>query len=90
MTVTKKILSKNISNKLGLTLKDSLSLVNIFFKILSSNQGKDINIQNFGSFSSIKTPKRIGRNPKTLQQFDIKARTKLSFSPSDYLKKDLN
>ena len=90
MTVTKKILSGNISNKLALTQKDSLSLVNSFFNILLRNHGRDINIQNFGSFSYTKTPKRIGRNPKTLQQFDIKARKKLSFNPSDYIKKNLN
>ena len=37
-----------------------------------------------------KTPKRIGRNPKTLQEFDIKARQKLVFKPSDEVKRGIN
>ena len=37
-----------------------------------------------------KTPKRVGRNPKTLQSFSIKARQKLVFKPSDKVKTSLN
>tara|TARA_B100001093_G_C26139502_1_gene722716 strand:+ start:260 stop:535 length:276 start_codon:yes stop_codon:yes gene_type:complete len=89
-SVTKKDLAKNISNKLGLSQKDSLFFVKHFFKFLTDNQFNRINIHNFGSFTPKKTPKRIGRNPKTLQEFKIKARKKLNFRPSGEIKKSIN
>tara|TARA_A100001388_G_scaffold90447_1_gene65459 strand:- start:1003 stop:1275 length:273 start_codon:yes stop_codon:yes gene_type:complete len=88
--ISKKDLAKNISNKLGLSQKDSLFFVNSFFKSIVNNSKAALNISNFGSFSYKKTPKRIGRNPKTLEEFNIKARVKLSFKPSDEIKKNIN
>ncbi len=90
MPISKKDLAKNISNKLGLSQKDSLFFVNSFFKSIVNNSKAALNISNFGSFSYKKTPKRIGRNPKTLEEFNIKARVKLSFKPSDEIKKNIN
>ena len=89
-SVTKKDLAKNISNKLGLSQKDSLFLVKHFFKFLINHHSNRINIYNFGSFSYKKTPKRTGRNPKTLQEFTIKARKKVNFRPSEEVKKHIN
>tara|TARA_A100000164_G_scaffold289289_1_gene262478 strand:- start:51 stop:326 length:276 start_codon:yes stop_codon:yes gene_type:complete len=89
-SVTKKDLAKNITNKLGLSQKDSLFFVKHFFKFLINNHSNRINIRNFGSFTRTKTPKRIGRNPKTLQEFKIKARKKVSFRPSEEVKKSIN
>ena len=90
MPISKKDLAKNISKKLGLSQKDSLFFVNSFFKSIVNNSKAALNISNFGSFSYKKTPKRIGRNPKTLEEFNIKARVKLSFKPSDEIKKNIN
>ena len=90
MTVTKKDLVTNISNKLGLSQKDSLFFVNSFFKSIIDNHKLGTNIKNFGSFNYKKTPKRIGRNPKTLEEFEIKARKKLTFRPAEGIKKTLN
>ena len=90
MSVTKKDLAKNISNKLGLSQKDSLFFVQNFFKALINNKSKNININKFGTFSYKKTPERIGRNPKTLQEFIIKSRQRLIFKPSDRIKKTIN
>ena len=90
MSVTKKELAKNISKKLGLSQKDSLFFIQNFFEILIQNKTKNININNFGTFMYKKTPQRIGRNPKTLQKFEIKARQKLVFKPSDAIKDSLN
>ena len=90
MTVTKKDLVTNISNKLGLSQKDSLFFVNSFFKSIIDNHKIGTNIQNFGSFIYKKTPKRIGRNPKTLEEFEIKARKKLTFKPAEEIKKSIN
>ena len=90
MPISKKDLAKNISNKLGLSQKDSLFFVNSFFKSIVNNSKAALNISNFGSFSYKKTPKRIGRNPKTLQEFKIKPRQKLAFKPSDQVKQNIN
>ena len=90
MSVTKKDLAKNISKKLGLSQKDSLFFVQNFFKALIDNKSKNININKFGTFSYKKTPKRIGRNPKTLEEFSIKSRQRLTFQPSDKIKQTIN
>ena len=90
MSVTKKNLAKNLSKKIGLSQKDSLFFVQHFFKMLIDNKASNININKFGTFSYKKTPQRIGRNPKTLQNFKIKARQKLVFKPSDAIKDSLN
>ena len=90
MSLTKKDLAKNISTKLGLSQKDSLFFVNSFFKSIIDNHKHGVNISNFGSFIYKKTPNRIGRNPKTLERFEIKARKKLTFRPSEETKKSLN
>ena len=90
MSLTKKELAKNISKKLGLSQKDSLFFVQNFFEILIQNKTKNISINNFGTFIYKKTPQRVGRNPKTLQKFKIKARKKLVFKPSDVIKSNLN
>ena len=90
MSLTKKDIAKNISNKLGLSQKDSLFFVNSFFRALTVNSNSAININKFGTFSYKKTPKRIGRNPKTLEEFSIKSRQRLTFQPSDKIKKTIN
>ena len=90
MSLTKKEIAKNISKKLGLSQKDSLFFVQNFFETLIKNKTKNISINNFGTFMFKKTPQRVGRNPKTLQNFKIKARQKLVFKPSDNIKTSLN
>ena len=90
MSLTKKDLANNISNKLGLSQKDSLFFVQNFFKMLINNKTSKININKFGTFTYKKTPRRIGRNPKTLKEFQIKPRLKLTFKPSEEIKKNIN
>ena len=90
MSLTKKDLANNISKKLGLSKKDSLFLVQHFFRTLIENKSKHMNISNFGTFIYKKTPSRIGRNPKTLKEFKIKPRQKLTFRPSHEVKQNIN
>ena len=90
MSVTKKDLAKNISKRLGLSQKDSLLFIQNFFKVLTDSKRSNINFNKFGTFSYKQTPKRIGRNPKTLEKFEIKAREKLSFQPSSLIKRNIN
>jgi integration host factor subunit alpha len=90
LSLTKKGLANNISKRLRLSKKDSLFLVQNFFRILIENKEKNINISNFGTFVFQKSPTRIGRNPKTLQEFQIKPRQKIAFKPSDQVKQNIN
>ena len=90
MSVTKKQLAIHISKKLGLSQKDSLFFVSKFFGFITKNYEKSINIQRFGTFLERKTPKRVGRNPKTKEEFIIKERKKIFFSPSSDLKQNIN
>jgi integration host factor subunit alpha len=90
LSITKKVLANNISQKLGLSQKDSLFFVQNFFKALTDNRNSVININKFGTFSYKKTPKRVGRNPKTLEEFEIKSREKLTFQLSDKIKQTIN
>ncbi len=90
MSVTKKDLAKNISKKLGLSQKDSLFFVQEFFKVLADYKNSNINIYKFGTFLYKKTPRRVGRNPKTLQEYEIRPRQKLTFKPSEEVKQNFN
>ena len=90
MSITKKVLAQNISQKLGLSQKDSLFFVNSFFKVLTDNRNTIININKFGTFSYKKTPERIGRNPKTGQEVPITARSVVTFRASNVLKSKVN
>jgi nucleoid DNA-binding protein len=90
MGLGKKDITKNISTKTFLSSKESFKILDSFFQILKKNKNKNIKISNFGSFSLINTPKRIGRNPRTKEEFEIKDRMKLSFKASNKIKSLLN
>ena len=49
-----------------------------------------LKIASFGTFSTKKTPERIGRNPKTKQEFIISERSKLKFTASNKLRNLIN
>ena len=90
MPKSKKDLANEISNKLGISKKSAQELVVNFFQLLINNHKKKINIHNFGTFRSKESPERIGRNPKTMEEFLIKSRKSISFSSSKKLQKKLN
>ena len=90
MSLTKRDLANNISKRLALSLKDSTSLTSLFIRFLVKNHSETISIGSFGTFIFKQSPKRIGRNPKTKEEYIIKARKKTIFIPSDKTKKTLN
>jgi len=92
MNLTKKDISKILSTEMSITLDLSHEITDQFIKILKDilYDNKNIKISSFGSFNIKKTPKRIGRNPKTKESYIIKACERISFSNSKKVRSFLN
>ena len=87
----KEDLIKNLNNKLGYSSNYSKKLINDLIDILITNviTGKLI-LKNLGTFKLINKSERIGRNPKTKEEFKITARKTISFVVSKDILKHLN
>ncbi len=91
MSLGKRDISKNISSKTQISSKQSLNLLNKFIDIICTQSfKKDVKISNFGTFYIHNSPKRIGRNPKTIKEYVIPKRSKLSLKASSHIKNYLN
>lgn len=77
-----------ISDNVGLSLSDSSDIIEEIFEFILSEleQGKEVKISSFGTFSVRHKNSRIGRNPKTGVEVPIKARNVVTFSSSNVLK----
>ena len=91
-TWTRNDIIESISEKVGLSLTDSSSIIEeIFEQILSElEKGNDVKISSFGTFSVRHKKTRIGRNPKTGIEVPIKERNVVTFSTSNVLKSQFN
>ena len=91
MSLGKKDIVKNISTKTQISTLASSQLLNVFIEIIKSqSKSKVIKISKFGSFYYKKTPSRLGRNPKTKENFPIQERLKLTYLSSNKVRKILN
>lgn len=92
MKLTKSLISKNISLETDINAKDARSITEKFIKLIKdkSNTNTSVKISGFGTFYFRRTPKRIGRNPKTKDSYIIPSLLKLSFKASNMLRKKLN
>ena len=84
--LTKDIISRQITKEIGYSNNYSKKLLNILLKCMSQQIIKsDLNFKNFGVFKKIFKNERIGRNPKTKEEYIIKSRKVLKFVPSKKL-----
>ena len=91
MNFTKKDILKNITDSCSLTSHDGSMLLESFLKLTKINvKSMPVKISGFGSFVYKITPKRIGRNPRTNESYEIKSFKRLVFRPSSRLKKLIN
>ena len=91
MNLSKKNIIKNISFEADLSLSDAASIMELFLLLVKTkSKSKAVKISNFGSFSFKKTPKRLGRNPKTKDSYIIPQLSKLNFKPSNKIKEKIN
>jgi integration host factor subunit alpha len=91
MSLGKQDIIKNISSKAQVSSLYSKSILQGFISLIIKNaKTKNVKIANFGTFSTNITPKRVGRNPKTKEEFLISKKSKLIFKPSSKFKILLN
>jgi integration host factor subunit alpha len=91
MSITKKNIIKNINKETAISIEDATILLESFL-LLVKKQAKTnkVKLSGFGAFCFKKTPKRIGRNPKTSDSYIIPELNKLNFKPSNILKDKIN
>ena len=91
MNITKNILAKKLSSELNTTDDISKEFVNSFFNIQKNIlRSNNLKFSKFGTFSIVKTPERVGRNPKTMKKYKISKKLRVSFKPSKIVKDILN
>ena len=92
MNLTKKDLSTILKKELGLSFDISDSLVDEFFLSIRSTlrSQKNIKLSGFGTFETFRTKERVGRNPKSMENFKIPSQNKVRFSPTSKAKYFLN
>ena len=90
--ITRDDIAEYINQEFGLTKKDCNNLVNdILEQIIEGlTSEKIVKIHNFGTFKLKHKKERIGRNPKTKQNFMISERNVISFIPSKIIISLLN
>tara|TARA_X000000950_G_C13851924_1_gene634857 strand:- start:739 stop:1026 length:288 start_codon:yes stop_codon:yes gene_type:complete len=82
---------KNLKIKSGFSSNFSKKLINDLIDIIIKElQLEYFNLKGIGSFKKIKKRERIGRNPKTKEEFLISSRKTLTFIPSKKLLKKIN
>jgi integration host factor subunit alpha len=90
--MTKADIFEKVSDKLGLTKKESAEMVEAVFSLLKSTleTGEKLKIAGFGNFEVKQKADRRGRNPQTGETITIEARRILTFKPSPVLKAAIN
>ena len=87
----KKDIYNNISSKALISKDDSREfLINFLKLVIINSKSKIVKISNFGTFFTKNTPQRLGRNPKTKEDFVISKRSKLFFKPSNKIRSTIN
>tara|TARA_B100000886_G_C20221198_1_gene406501 strand:+ start:91 stop:423 length:333 start_codon:yes stop_codon:yes gene_type:complete len=81
-----------INLEFGFSKKECLEIVNDIFDIIVEGLKKDkiVKIHNFGTFKLKTKTSRIGRNPKTKEEFLISDRSVVTFKVSKHFLQLLN
>ena len=92
MNLTKKRLSEKLKKELKLSVDISDSLVDEFFQAIKMTlrSQKNLKLSGFGSFETYATKERMGRNPKSMENYRIPSQNKVRFSPTSKAKYFLN
>ena len=91
MSITKKNIIKNINKETAISIEDAATLLESCLLLVKKHaKSNKVKLSGFGTFCFKKTPKRIGRNPKTSDSYIIPELNKLNFKPSNILKDKIN
>tara|TARA_B100000575_G_scaffold94063_1_gene74993 strand:- start:685 stop:1002 length:318 start_codon:yes stop_codon:yes gene_type:complete len=96
MNIKKNISRENIADSInaefGFSRKECLDIVNDIIEIIINglNQNGIVKIHNFGTFKLKRKTSRIGRNPKTKEEFLIEDRNVILFKASKNILKFIN
>ena len=85
-------IAEAIQNDFGFNRKLCLDIVNDIINIVISGLERDrkVKIHNFGTFTLNRKNSRIGRNPKTKEEYNISSRNVITFKASKILLKYIN
>ena len=82
---------KKFYEEVGISESTSKKILNDLIDILKICIRKiDLNLKNIGTFKIVKKNKRVGRNPKTKEEFIISERNSIIFIVSKNLLKKIN
>ena len=91
MSFAKSDIAKNIATKTSIPNRTAKQLLDKFIQVVVfKSQKSPVKISGFGTFIRKETPLRIGRNPKTGEEFEISKRTKLNLILSNKIKEKIN
>tara|TARA_B100001057_G_C22012034_1_gene630191 strand:+ start:158 stop:457 length:300 start_codon:yes stop_codon:yes gene_type:complete len=91
LNFTKSDISKKITSKIGVSHRYSERLTEDLVEIIKKlTKTKNLNIKNFGTFKILDKKERIGRNPKTKENYKINARKSISFLSSKKIKNKIS
>ena len=91
MSFAKSDIAKNIAIKTSISNQTAKQLLDKFIQVVvSASKKSPVKISGFGTFVRKKTPLRIGRNPKTGEEFEISERSKLNLILSNIIKDKIN
>lgn len=92
MALTKEDIITNVYNQVGLSKKQSRSVVETLLEIVKSRleQGEDLLVSGFGKFVVKDKTARRGRNPQTTEDLQLRARRVVVFKTSGVLRNKMN
>ena len=85
-------IAEAMQSEFGFNRKLCLDIINDIVDIIIEGlqSDKSVKIHNFGTFKLNKKGSRIGRNPKTKEEFNISSRNVITFKASKLLLKYIN
>ena len=89
--LSKIVFSKNISNKTGFPVSITKKIVDDLIIIIAEMiKNNELVLKNIGTFKLSNKKERIGRNPKTKEEFLVSKRKSIRFVVSKNLSKIIN
>ena len=85
-------IAEAMKNEFGFNRKLCLDMVNDIIDIIIEGliSNKKVKIHNFGTFKLNNKRSRVGRNPKTKEEYNISSRNVITFKASKILLKYIN